>query len=220
MSPAHEWTGHHATALRAALRMTQSRFAGTLGVSLRTVNNWTAHPATVPRPTVQDTLDKLLAGASPAVKVRFEQLNVDQPAGSAGNAQALRIAIAIVLREDQVLLVRRRDESAGIAWQFPAGIVKPGEHAEDVAVRETLAETGIHCSVAGHIGGRLHPVTGVLCDYFRCPYLAGDAANLDNVENAAVIWAPRHDVARFITRGHIYPPVLMILEDQRDPAVT
>ena len=162
----------------------------------------------------------LLAGASPAVKVRPGQLTAGQPAGSTGNARALQIAIAIVLREDQVLLVLRRDESAGIAWQFPAGIIKPGEHAEDVAVRETLAETGIHCSVAGHIGGRLHPVTGVLCDYFRCPYLAGDAANLDNVENAAVIWAPRHDVARFITRGHIYPPVLMILEDQRDPAVT
>jgi 8-oxo-dGTP pyrophosphatase MutT (NUDIX family) len=110
-------------------------------------------------------------------------------------------------------------KAVGIAWQFPAGIVKPGEHAEDVAVRETLAETGIHCSVTGHIGGRLHPVTGVLCDYFRCPYLAGDAANLDNVENAAVVWAPRHDVARFIERSHIYPPVLMILEDRRDPAV-
>jgi 8-oxo-dGTP diphosphatase len=125
-----------------------------------------------------------------------------------------------VLRDDQVLLVRRRNEAAGITWQFPAGIVKPGEQPEDVAVRETFAETGIHCSVTEHIGGRLHPVTGVLCDYFRCPYLAGDAANQDNVENAAVIWAQRRDVARFIERDGIYPPVLMILEDQRDAPVS
>lgn len=216
MSPAHEWTGRDATALRKALRMTESRFAAAVGASFRTVANWAAHPEMVPRAAAQDALDKLRAGASPAVKVRFEEFTSEQIPGSVGNAQALRVAIAIVLHDDRVLLVRRRDEANGIAWQFPAGIVKPGEHAEDVAVRETLAETGIHCSVTGHIGGRLHPVTGVLCDYFRCPYLAGDAANLDNVENAAVVWAPRRDVARFMERETIYPPVLMILEDQRD----
>jgi len=216
MSPTHEWTGKDATALRKALRMTESRFAARLSVSFRTVAHWAAHPATVPRAAAQDMLDELLAGASPAVKARFEQLTAEHPTASAGNAQALRVAIAIVLLDDQVLLVRRRDETVGIAWQFPAGIVKPGEHPEEVAVRETLAETGIHCSVADHIGGRLHPVTGVLCDYFRCTYLAGDAANRDNVENAAVIWAPCRDASKFIERGSIYPPVLMILEDQRD----
>lgn len=216
MSPAREWTGKDATALRKALRMTESRFAAMVGVSFRTVANWAAHPATIPRAAVQDRLDAVYAGATPAVKVRFEDLTAQRPADLAGSAQALRVAIAIVLRDDDVLLVRRRDEAAGIAWQFPAGIVKPGEHSGDVAVRETLAETGIHCSIAGHIGGRLHPVTGVLCDYFRCLYLAGDAANLDNVENAAVVWAPRRDLAKFIEREHIYPPVLMILEDQRD----
>ena len=143
----------------------------------------------------------------------------EDPVSQAGNAQALRVAIAIVLHDDQVLLVQRRNKAAGIAWQFPAGIVKPGENAEEVAVRETLAETGVHCTAAGHIGGRLHPVTGVLCDYFSCPYLTGDAANLDNVENAAVTWAPRRDVAKFMEQASIYPPVLMILEGHRDAPV-
>jgi 8-oxo-dGTP diphosphatase len=212
MSAAHEWTGRDATALRKALRMTESRFAAKIDVSARTVANWVTNPATVPRSTAQGTLDKLLESASPATKIRFGELTAEQqPASPAGSAQALRVAIAVVLRDDQVLLVRRRNKAAGI--------VKPGENAEDVAVRETLAETGVHCTAAGHIGGRLHPVTGVLCDYFLCPYLAGDAANLDNVENAAVIWAPRHDVAKFIEEGSIYPPVLLILEGQRDAPV-
>ena len=219
MSPAHGWTGKDATALRKALRMTESRFAAKVGVSPRTVGNWSASPAMIPRADAQDMLDKLLAGASPAAKARFEEFREEQPPASAGSAQALRVAIAIVLREDQVLLVRRRDEAAGLTWQFPAGIVKPGEDPEKVAVRETLAETDIHCSVAEHVGGRLHPVTGVLCEYFRCPYLAGDAVNQDHVENAAVIWAPRRDVGRFIERDTVYPPVLMILEDQRDAPV-
>ena len=219
MSAAHEWTGKEATALRKACRMTESRFAAALDVSARTVANWATNSATVPRAAVQDMLDELLEGASSATKARFAELTAEDPVSPAGNAQALRVAIAVVLRDDQVLLVRRRNKAAGIAWQFPAGIVKPGENAEEVAVRETLAETGVHCTAAGHIGGRLHPVTGVLCDYFHCLYLAGDAANLDNVENAAVTWAPRRDVAKFIEQGSIYPPVLMILEGQRDAPV-
>jgi len=199
--------------------MTEGKFAATLGVSLRTVANWAAHPGMVPRASVQVALDDLLAKSALGVKARFGQMISGGQAGAAGHAQALRVAIAIVLQDEDVLLVRRRDESAGIAWQFPAGIVKPGEHAEDVAVRETLAETGVHCSVAEHIGGRLHPVTSVLCDYFRCVYLAGEPANLDTVENVAVIWAPRRYLSRFIERGSIYPPVVMILEEYRDPAV-
>lgn len=216
MSAAHEWTGRDATALRKSLRLTEGRFAAALRVAPRTVANWSTNPATIPRSGVQDSLDKLFEGSSAAVKARFEELTSGQPASPSGSVQALRVAIAVVLREDQVLLVRRRDKGNGIAWQFPAGIVKPGETPEDVAVRETLAETGAHCSVAGHIGGRLHPVTGVLCDYFRCLYLTGDADNLDNVENSAVTWAARRDVAKFIERDSIYPPALIVLEGQRD----
>lgn len=216
MSTAHEWTGRDATALRKAFRLTENRFAAMIDVSARTVANWVTNPATVPRAAVQVTLDKLLENADPATKVRFGELTAEQPASPIGSAQALRVAIAIVVRDGQVLLVRRRNKAAGIAWQFPAGIVKPGENAEEVAVRETLAETGVHCTTADHIGARLHPVTGVLCDYFLCPYLAGEAVNLDNVENAAVTWAPRRGVAKFIEEGTIYPPVLMILEGQRD----
>jgi 8-oxo-dGTP diphosphatase len=216
MSAAHEWTGRDATALRKAFRMTESKFAATIDVSARTVANWVTNPGMVPRSAVQVTLDHLLEGASAAIKVRFGELTTEQPPGLVGNAQALRVAIAIVLRDGQVLLVRRRNGAAGIAWQFPAGIVKPGENAEEVAVRETLAETGVHCANADHIGARLHPVTGVMCDYYLCPYLAGDAVNLDNVENAAVTWAPRRDVAKFIEEASIYPPVMMILEGQRD----
>jgi 8-oxo-dGTP diphosphatase len=220
MHAAHEWTGRDATALRKALHMTESRFAATLqAVSPRTVANWVTYPDTVPRGAAQEALDKLYASVSPAAKVRFEELTAKEPAVQAGSAQALRVAIAVVLRDDLVLLVRRRSGASGIAWQFPAGIVKPGESAEDVAVRETLAETSVHCTATRRIGGRLHPVTGVLCDYFLCPYLAGDAVNLDNVENAAVAWAPRRDVAKFMEQGTIYPPVLMILEGQRDAPV-
>jgi 8-oxo-dGTP diphosphatase len=84
---------------------------------------------------------------------------------------------------------------------------------EAVAVRETLAETGVHIAVQEPLGQRLHPVTGVLCEYFQCSYLAGEASNMDQVENIEVMWVPLAEVTRFIPESRIYPPVLAALKE-------
>lgn len=212
MDPAQEWTGRTATALRKALRLTNERFAVRLNVAPRTVVNWATHPEIVPRAAIQGALDELLHRAGTAVRLRYEQI-VEHDEAADPAVQALRVAIAVVVHDRQVLLVRRRDEAAGIAWQFPAGIIKPGERGGDVAERETLAETAVHCSAQERIGSRLHPVTGVMCEYFWCAYLAGEADNRDTVENAGVTWAPREDLTKFVPRENIYPPVLAMLED-------
>jgi 8-oxo-dGTP diphosphatase len=126
---------------------------------------------------------------------------------------ALVVAIAIVVREADVLVVCRREmDPSGITWQFPAGIVKPGASAEIVAVRETLAETGIHCTIRAELGERVHPLTGVLCRYFMCDFLAGDVQNRDVTENVDAIWAARRDLTRFIPAERIFPPILQALE--------
>jgi 8-oxo-dGTP diphosphatase len=193
--------------------MTIDRFAAHLGVAPRTVANWASSPNMVPRITIQESLDELLNRAAPSLRERFMELR-DGNREATASMQALRVALAVVVRGGDVLLVRRREESAGISWQFPAGIIKPGERGEDVAIRETYAETAVHCSVGGHIGSRLHPVTGVMCDYYRCEYLAGEAVNCDTVENAGVAWVPRRDVTRFVPRDKVFPPVLRMLEEK------
>jgi 8-oxo-dGTP pyrophosphatase MutT (NUDIX family) len=48
---------------------------------------------------------------------------------------------AVVIRGQQVLLVKRSDNQA---WTPVTGIVEPGENPADCAVREVLEETGIH----------------------------------------------------------------------------
>jgi 8-oxo-dGTP pyrophosphatase MutT (NUDIX family) len=50
-------------------------------------------------------------------------------------------ATAVVIRDEQVLLVKRSDN---LAWTAVTGIVEPGENPADCAVREVLEETGIH----------------------------------------------------------------------------
>lgn len=87
----------------------------------------------------------------------------------ASSVQLLSVAIAVVVRDGEVLLVCRRDNTEGIRWGFPTGVVKPGRNPEHVAVSETLAETGVHCAVRSALGTRLHPMTGALCAYFLLP---------------------------------------------------
>lgn len=198
--------------LARKVREAGPRYDAVNGCNRATVHRWLG--GATPQPRYIRLLEVVL-GKSAADLGFDDEPTGDKPAQPASNVQALRIAIAIVLRDDLVLLVRRRNEKSGISWGFVAGIVKPGEQAEDVAVRETLTETGVHCSVVEHIGGRLHPVTGVLCDYFRCNYLAGEAVNRDDVENAAVTWAPAREVSKFMERDTIYGPVLAIMEEDQ-----
>jgi 8-oxo-dGTP pyrophosphatase MutT (NUDIX family) len=203
------WTGKTACLLQEALRMTNDGFAEHLGISARTITRWHSSPEMVHRTEVQQILDLAYERAGDAVRRRF--IHLSRPPESQAAAQALRVAIAVVRREDKVLLVCRQDGS-DMTWQFPAGIVKPGGSATKVAVRETLDETGVHCMIREHLGERLHPLTRAWCDYFLCDFVHGEAVNGDSSENVAVAWAPITELARYIPEDRIYPPILEALE--------
>jgi 8-oxo-dGTP diphosphatase len=226
-----EWDGRLACALQDAMRMTGEEFAARLGIAVRTVRDWHSRPEMKPRQLHQQSLDVLLEQAPEHAKVRFRrslraiaEVPATEPrhdgAMQSAAAVALTVSVAIVMTASDVLIVcRRDDEGSGITWQFPAGVVKPGGDPATVAVRETLAETGVHCSISEQLGSRLHPVTGVFCHYFQCDYLAGDVENRDVVENASVMWVRRDAIARFIPEDRIYPPVLRkLLEDHEAAA--
>ncbi|KOU17088.1 NUDIX hydrolase [Streptomyces sp. WM6349] len=184
--------------------MTGEAFARRLGVAPRTVASWHANPDVVPLNEIQAALDTLLEKALPPVRLRFARLA--QPPESTA-VQALRVAIAIVLRGAEVLLVQRRD-GGDLRWQFPAGVVKPGADTAAVAVAETRAETGVHCTVREPLGSRVHPTTGVQANYVLCEHLMGEPANLDPAENAEATFIPIASLTRFIPADRIYRPVL------------
>lgn len=188
--------------------MTNDAFADHLGVGVRTVASWHSSPGIVPRAEIQSALDTAFERGSASVQRRFSLLV--RPSPSAVEAQALRVAIALVTRGDEVLLVCRRGSDA-LTWQFPAGVVKPGASPAVVAVEETHAETGVRCSVRDHLGSRVHPTTGVVAEYLNCEYLMGEATNRDTIENADVAWVPRSALTRFIPEQKIYPPILEAL---------
>jgi 8-oxo-dGTP diphosphatase len=191
------------------MRMTNEEFAERLGLSDRTISRWHSSPAMIHRPEVQQILDLAYEKAGEAVHRRFALLM--RPTEPRMEAQALRVAIAVVLRGDNILLVCRRGDGA-LRWQFPAGMVKPGATPETVAVQETHGETGVHCTVRTHLGERVHPVTGVVASYYLADHLAGEASNRDTLENVDVTWVPRSALTRFIPQDQIFPPILSALE--------
>ncbi len=127
------------------------------------------------------------------------------------DAEALKVAVAVVTDGPNVLLVRPRNSIGDMSWQFPAGVVKPGIDATIVAVEETLAETGANCTVRERLGARLHPVTRVRCEYFLCDYIGGTVENRDAVENVSATWVRRDMLTSFIPADRTFRPILEVL---------
>jgi transcriptional regulator with XRE-family HTH domain len=71
MTVIDQWTGRHARALQAAMRLTGEAFAEHLGISPRTVAKWRKRPDMVPSPQLQEALDTSLHLASPEAQTRF-----------------------------------------------------------------------------------------------------------------------------------------------------
>ena len=109
-------------------------------------------------------------------------------------------ALAVTLRADQVLLVRRKNEPDAGLWGFPGGHVDLGETALFAAARELREETSV-------IGRPLQYLTnldvivrdkyGVITFHFLlaavlCKYISGEPKADDDVSEAT--WVAVDDV--------------------------
>lgn len=101
---------------------------------------------------------------------------------------------AVVLRDNDVLLVRRSDTGA---WTPVTGIIDPGEEPAVAAAREILEEANVVASVDSISWVKVTaPVVydnGDVSQYldiiFRCSYVSGDAFPADG-ENTEAAWFP------------------------------
>ncbi|MFE9064887.1 NUDIX hydrolase [Streptomyces violaceusniger] len=116
------------------------------------------------------------------------------------------VAAAVVVHEGRVLLIRRRVSEGSLRWQFPAGVVEPGEAATEAAVREALEESGLTVAAAQHLGERVHPATGCTISYTACYVLAGEAHAASPREVAEVAWVARRELAEYVPDG-VHGPV-------------
>ena len=120
------------------------------------------------------------------------------------------VAVGIVQKNKEVILVRRSKAEQGILWQFPAGMINPKRTAAETVVREILDETGVTCLVVRQIGQREHPDTGTVLVYFHCRYVSGELRNADPQENSEVKWVTAGEACNVIT-SDLFPAVTGLL---------
>jgi transcriptional regulator with XRE-family HTH domain len=120
MTVVDQWTGRHARALQAAMRLTNEAFAEHLGVSPRTVAKWRERPEMIPSPQLQEALDTSLKLAAADTKLRFtsnlgtasdEQLRLDESVISQLNAAVGDLA-RVLARIAQIETATERDRAS------------------------------------------------------------------------------------------------------------
>lgn len=121
------------------------------------------------------------------------------------------IAAAVIVKDDRVLLVQRR-EPGPILWALPGGEIEPGELPERAAVRETLKETGLTVAAGRLLGIRVHPLTERHMAYIACDVLAGTAHVAAEDELPAVRWVTLAQIPEYVPDG-LYPPVQAYLDE-------
>ena len=104
-------------------------------------------------------------------------------------ARPLAAAIALVIRKDAILLVRRANPPDAGKWGFPGGKIEHGETMEEAAIRELEEETGVTArslgildvqdSFARNERGEIqfhYILIAVLCEWLDGEPVAGDDA--------------------------------------------
>ena len=106
-----------------------------------------------------------------------------------------RVGVGILIRrEDEVLLLRRKNVHGAGTWSTPGGHLDPGESPVDCAARETREETGIEIRNVRFLGitndifqvEQRHYITV----WMEADYLSGTAAVMAAHEMSEVRWFP------------------------------
>lgn len=125
---------------------------------------------------------------------------------------ALKVVVAVTIRDNQVLMVRKRAPKGQLSpWMFPGGKVEHGESEEDAVVREFREETGLECLPVQRLGARTHPVSQQELIYWGCAFRGGKIAKEDEITYVA--WVDIDDVAHLIS-GSLFQNVQGFLQQQ------
>jgi 8-oxo-dGTP diphosphatase len=147
----------------------------------------------------------------------------ERPAAGVSRREARRYpdrpivgVLAVVLRGDRALVVRRANPPLAGRWGFPGGVLELGETVAQGAMRELVEETGVTAEAAGILTVidtidrddenrvRYHYTLVAV----HCTWQAGDAIAGDDAD--AVAWLSRTEIAE---GGLLTAPALLPLID-------
>ena len=109
------------------------------------------------------------------------------------------VAVGIVVKGSDVLMVKRSKPEENLGWQFPAAQVRSKQEVYSRITNETLAETGVDTKFHRILGERKHPDTKKYVVYVALNYLKGEPQNGQPQENSIVRWVNIKDAKMLLT---------------------
>jgi len=109
-------------------------------------------------------------------------------------------ATTIIIKDDQVLLVKREDFRV---WVLPGGRVEPNETTEAAAIRETYEETGYHVELEGMMG-KFHVPQLNEMNYVYWGHVVGGKTLAHTPESVAIDWFPMNELPRNLRGNSTY----------------
>ena len=95
--------------------------------------------------------------------------------------------------KDEVLLLK----SPRRGWEYPGGMVEPGETLQDALKREIKEETGVDVEITGFIGVCKNIQKDVVNLDFSCKYAGGKLSTSD--ESLEVKWVSKDEALALVT---------------------
>jgi 8-oxo-dGTP diphosphatase len=120
------------------------------------------------------------------------------------------IAVAVVVHEHRVLLLRGQAGDGEPFWQFPVGPVEAGETPADAAVRAARAGAGLSVTAVRLLGERAHPHTGQNMAYAACAPVSEPDEPGKTPDGVA--WVGRDAIERYVPYGELFAPVREYLD--------
>ena len=103
------------------------------------------------------------------------------------------VAAMVYNEEGKVLLVN----SPWRGWEYPGGLIEPGETFQEALHREIREEAGVEVEITGFVGICKNLERNIVNIDFTCRYLSGDLTPSE--ESTEVIWATPEQAMELIT---------------------
>ena len=103
------------------------------------------------------------------------------------------VAALVTNDEGKILLVN----SPWRGWEYPGGLIEPGETFEQALRREIREESGVEVEITGFVGICKNVEKDIVNIDFTCKYVSGDLTTSD--ESTEVIWATPEEAFQLIT---------------------
>lgn len=95
--------------------------------------------------------------------------------------------------KDEILLLKIPSRG----WEYPGGMVEPGETLQDALIREIKEETSVDVEITGFIGVCKNIQKDIVNIDFFCKYTGGDLVTSD--ESLEVKWVRRDEALNLVT---------------------